>query len=539
MAVSAEIVRKFKIVHTWTGILSSIVLFIAFYAGALAIFKPEIAMWTQAGQSLPAGRADIDALAAAFDRQAPGAGQVVLALPHAADPAARIYYTAQGEHRLAYLDGEGKLRHMDAVAAGADLRSGPTVGDFVDDLHRTGGLPTDPHTAEPVIGIISLLYAVALISGVVALLPSLVKDLFLLRISHNVKRMWLDAHNMLGITSLPFHLVMALTAAVFGLHGWIYSAQSHLIYPPGQDPYAADLAAPPDGPSEARQALPPSELLARLRQEAPGFRPHALMYRIGDAGVKEAGVRVAGTDDRYFLRDGRAGYALIDQYTGELGATTYLPGRQTATAATLSSFFALHFGNFGGLPVRILYVVLGMLGALVFYSGNLLWIEARLKKRRPGQPPAVQPRHVRWLASLTVGACLGCVAGLSASLSAGRWLALAADGQAMAARYAYYAVFCLYLVLAFRQGAARASAGLLWGAAALSALVPASNALWFIFAQPPTAYVPALAFVDAFFTIAAGLLGWLAVRARARYRQGARIFPAPAAEPSLPSTCEI
>src|SRR5690606_28885951 len=229
------------------------------------------------------------------------------------------------------------------------------------------------------------------------------------------------------------------------------------------------------------------------RQEAPRFRPHALLYRIGDAGVKEAGVRVAGTDDRYFLRDGRAGYALIDQYTGELGATTYLPGRQTATAATLSSFFALHFGNFGGLPVRILYVVLGMLGALVFYSGNLLWIEARLKKRRPGQPPAVQPRHVRWLAALTVGASLGCaaalplgsgpaaVAGRPAGPAGGRRRAVAAGGPAMAARYAYCAGFCLRLVLAFRPGAARASAGRLWGAAALGPLVPASNALWFSF----------------------------------------------------------
>src|SRR3546814_4664147 len=56
------------------------------------------------------------------------------------------------------------------------------------------------------------------LSGVICLLPSLVKDLFALRFGKNLKRMWLDLHNVLGIFSLPFHIVMALTAVVFAFH---------------------------------------------------------------------------------------------------------------------------------------------------------------------------------------------------------------------------------------------------------------------------------------------------------------------------------
>ncbi|MBV7484054.1 PepSY domain-containing protein [Bordetella sp. BOR01] len=529
MGINTETVRKFKVVHTWTGILSSIMLFIAFYAGALAIFKPEITLWTQADKQLPAGSANIDALAAAFfhpDTHPPA--RAMLALPHREDAAARIYYTAEGEHRLAYLDQAGRLRHIGNAAAGTDLRSGQTVGDFVDDVHRKGGLPMDLETSEPIIGIVSLLYAVALIAGVVVLLPSLVKDLFLLRITHNVRRMWLDAHNVLGLTSLPFHIVMALTAVTFGLHDWIYSAQGKMIYPAGKDPYAAALAAPsPPQAPDAMRALAPSELLAHLRQAAPAFEPRALIYSTGRDGTQNPEVRVAGADERHFLRDGRIGYAFIDQFSGQLGETTYLPGHQTAMAATLSSFFGLHFGNFGGLPVRILYVILGVLGALVFYSGNLLWIEARLKKSRPGQPAAVQPRHVRWLSSLTVGACLGCVAGLSAGIVAARWLASTAASQASIASYAYYGVFVAYLAMAFWLGAARSSAGLLLGAAVASALVPLSSILS-VYSQPGTAYLSAYFFVDGFFAIAAGLLCYLAYRAQRRYRQGSRMFPAPA-----------
>jgi len=531
MAIDSGIVRKYKIVHTWTGIVSSVVLFIAFYAGALAMFKPEITQWTQAASQLPAGGADIDALAAAFFAEEPRApGRAYLALPGREDPTARIYYSREGGHWAAYLDPAGQLRHVGGAAAGADLRSGRTAGDFVDDVHRTGGLPMDQDSSELIIGIVSLVYAVALVSGVVALLPSLVKDLFLLRISHNVRRMWLDAHNVLGISSLPFHIVMALTAAVFGLHEWIFEAQAKVIYPPGKDPYAAALtdAGPPQA-GQAMRELPPSELLARLRQAAPAFEPKALNYSIGRDGQKKPEVWVAGADDRHFLRDGHVGYAIVDVFSGQVTGTTYLPGHQTAMAATLSSFFGLHFGNYGGLPVRILYVVLGVLGALLFYSGNLLWIEARLKKERPGLPAAAQPRHVRWLAALTVGACLGCVAGLPAGILAARWLADAPTAQAGAAAYAYYAVFCAYLGAAFGLGAARAAAGLLLAAAALCALVPLSSALSALAAASATAYLPAYFYIDSFFAIAAGLLCYLAYRARRRYRQGPRLFPAAAA----------
>jgi len=311
-------------------------------------------------------------------------------------------------------------------------------------------------------------YAVALVSGVVALLPSLVKDLFLLRISHNVKRMWLDAHNVLGISSLPFHIVMALTAAVFGLHEWIFEAQAKVIYPPGKDPYAAALAdASPRQAGQAMRELPPSELLARLRQAAPAFEPKALNYSIGPDGRKKPEVWVAGADDRYFLRDGHVGYAIVDLFSGRVTGTTYLPGHQTAMAATLSSFFGLHFGNYGGLPVRILYVVLGVLGALLFYSGNLLWIESRRKRRQ-----IEQPRVHRFLARLTVGVCLGCCAALSAAFISSLLLQSAAGEWRT-----YYAIFLGSVLWAQLRPPARAAIELALLAGVLSLAVPVTNAI--------------------------------------------------------------
>jgi uncharacterized iron-regulated membrane protein len=57
--------------------------------------------------------------------------------------------------------------------------------------------------------------------------------------------------------------------------------------------------------------------------------------------------------------------------------------------------------------VQWLYFLLGLGGAFLFYSGNLLWIESRRKRRQ-----VEQGRAQLVMARATVGICLGvCVAG--------------------------------------------------------------------------------------------------------------------------------
>ncbi|WP_425512417.1 hypothetical protein [Xanthomonas translucens] len=56
-------------------------------------------------------------------------------------------------------------------------------------------------------------------------------------------------------------------------------------------------------------------------------------------------------------------------------------------------------------------------GAFLFYSGNLLWVKARRKRRQQAQP-----WRTHAMARLTVGLCLGCVAGVSVLFVAARLL---------------------------------------------------------------------------------------------------------------------
>ncbi|HTU58406.1 MAG TPA: PepSY-associated TM helix domain-containing protein, partial [Polyangiales bacterium] len=280
------------------------------------------------------------------------------------------------------------------------------LAELIDVLHRVVGLPVDTDLNRSFMGVIAVLYFIALASGLITLLPSLIKDLFALRVGPNLKRMWLDAHNVVGLGSFPFHVIMALTAAVFAFHDPIYFVQNTLIH----DGKLAAAFRPPaapgsDQPRDPATMVSPQEIVARVQAEAPDFEPTVLRY-----------VRVKGPSPSVFVfghvRRGAleqralGGIAMVDPYAGRIVSTAYLPGRQSIPETMLASFFALHFGSFGGSPLKWMYFALALLGAWLVYSGNLLWIESRGRKakaRVDGGAIPVQRRDTRLMASATVG----------------------------------------------------------------------------------------------------------------------------------------
>ncbi|MBF5003156.1 PepSY-associated TM helix domain-containing protein [Diaphorobacter caeni] len=465
MKINAQILRDYLAVHSWVGIVCGLLLYVAFYAGAFSMLEPEIRQWTQKAVSKADVSADPDRALQQFLVQHPDAkGRLSLRLPGADSTTPLIRLSSRESEHWYELRNDGKV-HEAGLGKESD-----NAGNFVDYLHRKGGLPLPLDWAEPVIGVVSLLYALALVSGVVVLLPSLVKDLFYLRIGPNIKRMWLDVHNLLGVASLPFHLVIALSAAVFGLHDWIYDAQDKFIYRDGlQATVQRDSIKHPV--VDKAQWLAPTELIRKVREQVPGFEPQSLDF-VGMGG-KRTFLLVTGTDDRYFKRGAQHGFAFVNPGTGQIYDRIYFPGEKSnALSASLVSFFSLHFGSFGGDPVRVLYVLLGLSGALIFYTGNLLWIETRTKRLRTTREIEARPRHVRIMSSATLGICVGCAAALPATLVASRLLAPHMANVDGVHQWTFYLLLAGCLVYAFRFGAQRAATALLWVAAAGNALVP-------------------------------------------------------------------
>lgn len=524
----ADYIRIYKSVHTWTGILTGMALFIAFYAGALTVFKEPIARWASPRSAVVqvpldaapdliartlAARPDV---AQGFSIHLQDAEHVPARMSwEVRDPGADEHDESSVRHYAAYLDADGESQVQQSTPAG--------LTSFIDVLHRVVGLPVDNDPNRWVMGVIASLYAIALVSGVIVLLPSLVKDFFALRVGKNLKRMWLDAHNVVGIVSLPFHIVMALSSVVFAYHDGIYFLQDKLMYGGKLEAVFQRPGGAAAGPArDPGDMLAPRTLIAQARELSPGFEPSMLQYQ--QVTSPRAVVRVWGKDDRAVLPRARGGFLAIDPYTGKVLNSDYLPGRQDGPNLWISSFFALHMASFGGVTVQWLYFLLGLAGAWLFYSGNLLWIETRRKRadRKTGAVPK-QRLDTRLMASATVGVCLGCVCGISLMMIASKWLNGRVEDLNAWLRGLYYLAFLACVGWSFLRGGAAAAVHLLWLAAALTLAIPATTLVGALFPQTGLwahTSTAALA-VDATAFAAALGLAWMAKASSRRIGGGA------------------
>ncbi len=484
--IPAPIVRLYKTVHTWTGISCGFALFIAFYAGALTMFMEPIARWA----SPPApgiARTPLDEVPALVGKLLAAHPEVrehgfTVHLSPREDRAARVTWEVELPHDESDPNHEHEHVHWWAAlepdgALVARQEEPSKLGEFINEIHMRVGIPG--RWGSSFMGAVSLLYGVALISGVIVLLPSLIKDFFALRVGRNLKRMWLDAHNVVGITGLPFHLIMATTAVAFSFGALLFGAQGALIY--GSEQQRATLQRfqaqfrQPQPTGEAAPMLAPAQLLERLQTQVPDFRPEAMNYQ--RPGDRAAVVRFTGSEPGYVM-ESRYAAVVLSAVTGEVVNDGLRPSRQDPWWRTTMTLAGLHFGQYGGAVVRWSYFLLGLAGAWLFYSGNLLWVETRRKKQRKGNDdlPA-QRRDTHWLAAGTVGVCLGCVAGLSATIVAGKWLhGHVADLNAWHHRI-YYAMFLGAVAWAFLRGTARAAIELPWLAAAFTLAIPLTTLL--------------------------------------------------------------
>lgn len=532
--MKADHIRIYKSVHTWTGIVSGLALFIAFYAGALTVFKEPLRRWSTPPAALvqPVPMDEAQPLIVQTLSTTPAAARGVVLKLEGDRAIPRLEW--QLRDRKADDHDESAARHYTATLAAdgsvqVSEQHPSRLVEFIDVLHRVVGLPVDSDPNRWIMGVISALYFLALVSGVVVLLPSLVKDFFALRVGRNLKRMWLDAHNVVGIVSLPFHVVMALSAVVFAYHDQIYALQDKVIH---QGQWAQSLRRPqarPDAPARnPKDMLPPSRLVQIAKEAAPGFEPGGLQY--AQVTGPSPTVRVWGKNPQAVSPRAVGGFAALDPYSGKLLSIDYLSGAQSTPNLFISSFFALHMASFGGTAVSWLYFLLGLAGAWLFYTGNLLWVETRRKARRKGGDMPVQRRDTALMAAATVGVCIGCVAGISLTLAAAKWLPGRVDGMAAWHVGIYYAVFFACVAWAFARGAARAAVPLLWLAVACTLAIPASSLLGWLAPGSGAWADGALLGVDLTALAGALALAWMARATARRVRSGPQdsVWSAPA-----------
>jgi uncharacterized iron-regulated membrane protein len=373
--------RRWSWIHKWSSLVCTVFMLLLCLTGLPLIYHHEIgqllgneveppALAAQAGKAPP--RASLDRVIAAGRARYPD--KVMMYMSQEADQPA-LWFLTMGANPT---DPKFVSIAIDARTAQYVAEppiEGGAVMAFLFHLHVDlfAGVP-----GKLFLGSMGLLLLVAIVSGVVLYAPFMRKLPFgEVRHGRTARLKWLDLHNLLGIVTLVWALVVGATGVVNTL------ADVLLQY--WQATEIAAMVKPYEG-------QPPPKTLASMEQavaRAQALQPGMQVGFIAFPGTPFASSHHYGI----YMRGDQALTArlykpvLVDAGPGQVTDQRTLPWYLTALLLSQP----LHFGDYGGAGMQFLWALLDLATILVLGSGLYLW----LKRGRAAARASAAARPVR------------------------------------------------------------------------------------------------------------------------------------------------
>ena len=347
--------------HTWSGLLVSWLLFVVIFSGSLSCFEPELTRWM---------------LPQLHEAQQPAVGvdQVHAALVERA-PKAHAYWMLPPTERGPYWTAGWVPSDLSAFRSFLiDAQTGEELpktvgGGFFFELHYALHAGT---LGIYIVGIAGMFMLVALVSGVIVH-RRIFKDFFTLRPKAARQRSWLDAHNVLGVIGLPFHVLLAYTGLVIFITLYM-QAGIKVAYKGDFERFEHEVQHAFDREELGRPAKPPkpiSRMVERAREQW-GDDSRVGWINLEHPNDASSMVQIRRAVDRGMVNDQRT--VSFDAATGALLHVQPPYGNGYKTYAWLTG---LHMAQFGGTLVRILYLLLGLVGCGMIFGGLQVWVAKR------------------------------------------------------------------------------------------------------------------------------------------------------------------
>lgn len=362
-------IRRWSLIHTWSSLICTVFLLLLALTGLPLIFHHEIDHLLGEAPELREMPADTPHL----DLQ-----QLVQAA-EAHRPGEVMQYFGWDE------DEPNGVMAIMAKTAGTEPNSSHTfmldarTGEAVAMPSANGGLMmvmlrlhVDMFAGLPgklLLAFMGLLFVLAIVSGTVLYLPFMRRLKFAtVRQDKSSRLRWLDLHNLIGVVTLTWALVVGVTGVI--------SACADLIIAAWRNDSLSAMVAPYRDAPPLTSLAPASRLLEIAREAAPGMQPDFIAF---------PGTRFS-SEHHYavFLKGGShltshlLTPVLIDASSLQVTAVGERPWYMDAMGMSQP----LHFGDYGGLPMKLLWAALDVLTMIVLGSGLYLWTV----RRRGGKP---------------------------------------------------------------------------------------------------------------------------------------------------------
>lgn len=357
--------RRWAWIHKWSSLICTAFMLLLCLTGLPLIFHHEIEHLLGTEIEAPempadAPRVSLDKVMEIAKAQFPGKGGMFVSQEADDD---RVWYVTMSDTPTS----ENDLKQVAVDARTGEVLARPKLDEGF--LYVMFKLHVDLFAGLPgtlFLGLMGLLLAVAILSGVILYSPFMRKLNFGTVRRENAARVkWLDMHNMLGIVTLVWASVVTLTGVINTLADPIISLWRHDQMSEMIAPYKG-MKAPEQLGSlqqsvEAAKALEPGMVLKFIAFPGTSFSsPHHYgVFMRGDTPATSKLLKPV----------------LVDAQTTKVTDSRTLPWY--ATALLISQ--PLHFGDYGGMPMKILWALLDIATIVVLGSGLYLWFK---RKRR-------------------------------------------------------------------------------------------------------------------------------------------------------------
>jgi len=361
--MSARSIKAWSFVHKWTSLIATLFLLILCVTGLPLIFYHEIDHWRGASVEPPeldgvTGTASLDAIVADARSRRPGdAVQYVAADPDEPE----VWYVGLGETADAP---ELTAYYTYDSRTGALLGEYPLNEGFMYVLYR---LHYDMYAGLPgtlFLGLMGLMLVASLVSGVVLYGPFMTKLKFgTVRRDRSPRTRWLDLHNLLGIATVVWVLVVGATGVINTLAIPIFGQWQSTELAAMTDGYTG--TPPPVDEISVERAL------AAALDAVPGSSLSFIAFPGNEyASPHHFAAFVQGSTP---LTSKLLTPVLVDARTNVVTTQGEMPWY--VTALLLSQ--PLHFGDYGGMALKIVWALLDLIAIVVLASGVVLWLGKR------------------------------------------------------------------------------------------------------------------------------------------------------------------
>ena len=437
--------RKYNIyfhTHTISGIIICALLYVIFFAGSFAFFKDDIAAWQKNSSYVLSRKTTVrdfngvlDSLSAHnklkgrdfdFSMQRHGMGAYVTmsashdsTLKKKAKPTAAVRGRGRGRRQ----NGDSEFFTYDfSKKREADYIQSYDMGEFLYRLHFLAQLNLIPiRLGAPfgylLAGVVAFIFVFALITGLLLRWHKIRSNFFVFRPWSKWKTVWTDLHTALGVIGFPFQLVFAVTGVVLiGNSVLLAPAYTKFLYKGNTEALNHDLEYTDSTKYEyTYKPLPTSFNLNTFLEKVNKKWSDEELSLVSIRNYEDSNMHVIVQSkphaDVRFSGTGKIIYRVSDQKElyerSPLASSGYVD-------KVKSGIYHLHFGDFGGRPLRVMFFVLGIMGCIVINSGVMIWLVARDKSN----VPAYKRKFNFWTANIFLASSMSMLPVTAVTMSA-------------------------------------------------------------------------------------------------------------------------